>query len=222
MTPAPATTTSEPDVDELLLGFARALRAAGIHVTADRERTFLIAAATVVGLDDAGGDLLGRPGRRSARSPDDFAALRPGLRQRWFTRRVCPGRRRSTPQRAAGASRRSLDEHGRAGAVTGEADMRPGDGERAPRCCGTATSPSLVAGRAGRGSHARCSRSLAVAAARGAARRAGASGTAATIDARRTLRAPAAPDGRARPACTAGAAAPARDGSSCSSTSRGR
>lgn len=35
--------------DEWLLGFARALRAAGLHVTADRERTFL-AAVTEVGL----------------------------------------------------------------------------------------------------------------------------------------------------------------------------
>ena len=33
--------------DALLLGFARALRAAGIAVTADRERTFLTATALV-------------------------------------------------------------------------------------------------------------------------------------------------------------------------------
>jgi uncharacterized protein with von Willebrand factor type A (vWA) domain len=38
--------------DEVLLAFARALRAAGLPVTADRERTFLLAAATV-GLEDA-------------------------------------------------------------------------------------------------------------------------------------------------------------------------
>jgi uncharacterized protein len=37
--------------DEVLLGFARALRAAGVAVTADRERTYLEAVATV-GLDD--------------------------------------------------------------------------------------------------------------------------------------------------------------------------
>lgn len=37
--------------EELLLGFARALRAAGVAVTADRERTYLLAVATV-GLDD--------------------------------------------------------------------------------------------------------------------------------------------------------------------------
>lgn len=36
--------------DELLLGFARALRAAGVHVTADRERTFL-EAVSLTGLD---------------------------------------------------------------------------------------------------------------------------------------------------------------------------
>ncbi|MGL4175404.1 MAG: vWA domain-containing protein [Dermatophilaceae bacterium] len=36
---------------EVLLGFARALRAAGVHVTADRERTYLEATASV-GLDD--------------------------------------------------------------------------------------------------------------------------------------------------------------------------
>ena len=37
--------------DELLLGFARALRAAGVPVTADRERTLLEAVAEV-GMDD--------------------------------------------------------------------------------------------------------------------------------------------------------------------------
>ncbi|HMM97067.1 VWA domain-containing protein [Phycicoccus sp.] len=40
--------------EEILLGFARTLRAAGVHVTADRERTYLEAVAAV-GLDDAGG-----------------------------------------------------------------------------------------------------------------------------------------------------------------------
>ncbi len=40
------------DPDEVLLAFARALRAAGVPVTADRERTFLLAASTV-GLGDA-------------------------------------------------------------------------------------------------------------------------------------------------------------------------
>ena len=39
------------EADELLLGFARALRAAGVPVTADRERTLLEAVAEV-GMDD--------------------------------------------------------------------------------------------------------------------------------------------------------------------------
>jgi uncharacterized protein len=49
MTAAAAPTTKPPE--ELLLGFARALRAAGVAVTADRERTYLEAVAAV-GLDD--------------------------------------------------------------------------------------------------------------------------------------------------------------------------
>src|SRR5690348_16575660 len=40
--------------DEILLGFARAVRAAGVNVTADRERTYLDAVAAV-GLDDESG-----------------------------------------------------------------------------------------------------------------------------------------------------------------------
>lgn len=43
-------TTVRP-TEEILLGFARALRAAGVDVTADRERTYLTAVATV-GLED--------------------------------------------------------------------------------------------------------------------------------------------------------------------------
>jgi uncharacterized protein len=49
MSPSPAAAVKPPE--ELLLGFARALRAAGVAVTADRERTYLEAVATV-GLDD--------------------------------------------------------------------------------------------------------------------------------------------------------------------------
>ena len=39
------------EADELLLGFARALRAAGVPVTQDRTRSYLEAVA-LVGLDD--------------------------------------------------------------------------------------------------------------------------------------------------------------------------
>ncbi|MGZ6942249.1 MAG: vWA domain-containing protein [Oryzihumus sp.] len=49
MTTTPAALRHE--ADELLLGFARALRAAGVHVTQDRSLSFLDAVA-VVGLDD--------------------------------------------------------------------------------------------------------------------------------------------------------------------------
>ncbi|MGL5860895.1 MAG: vWA domain-containing protein [Phycicoccus sp.] len=54
-------TTAHPAADpathppaEVLIGFARALRAAGVHVTADRERTYLEAVAAI-GLDDEHG-----------------------------------------------------------------------------------------------------------------------------------------------------------------------
>ena len=45
------TTTALHPPEEILLGFARALRAAGVPVTADREQTYLRAVATV-GLQD--------------------------------------------------------------------------------------------------------------------------------------------------------------------------
>src|SRR5690606_1548275 len=48
---ADAMTTLVTPPDEFLLGFARALRAAGLPVTQDRAEGFLAAAATV-GLDD--------------------------------------------------------------------------------------------------------------------------------------------------------------------------
>lgn len=46
-TPADATLAQDGDPTLVLLGFARALRAAGLRVTADRERTFLECVATV-------------------------------------------------------------------------------------------------------------------------------------------------------------------------------
>jgi uncharacterized protein with von Willebrand factor type A (vWA) domain len=48
------TTVPVHAADEILLGFARALRAAGVNVTADRERTYL-EAVEAVGLDDQPG-----------------------------------------------------------------------------------------------------------------------------------------------------------------------
>ena len=58
MSPVP-TATAPAAPDELLLGFARALRSAGLPVTADRGQTFL-AAVAAVGLDRRGTYLAGR------------------------------------------------------------------------------------------------------------------------------------------------------------------
>lgn len=67
--------------DELLLGFARALRAAGLAVTADRERTFLLAAATVGMGERAHVYWAGRSTLTS--TPADFPAY-DEIFERWF------------------------------------------------------------------------------------------------------------------------------------------
>jgi uncharacterized protein len=59
------------DADEILLGFTRALRAAGVPVTQDRAHGFL-AAAAVVGLDDARATYVAGRATLCA-SPDDLA-----------------------------------------------------------------------------------------------------------------------------------------------------
>ncbi|WP_353952799.1 VWA domain-containing protein [Knoellia sp. S7-12] len=77
--------------EEILLGFARALRAAGVAVTADRERTYLQAVATVGLEDQAAVYAVGRA--TLCGSPSDlerhdlvyaawFGAQRPGIAQR--------------------------------------------------------------------------------------------------------------------------------------------
>ncbi len=86
----------EPDVDELLLGFARALRAAGLHVTADRERTFLIAAATVGMGERAGVYWAGRATLTS--TPADFPTY-DELFERWFGGESIPKGQRVDIQR---------------------------------------------------------------------------------------------------------------------------
>jgi uncharacterized protein with von Willebrand factor type A (vWA) domain len=89
--PNPRSSRAEPAPDELLLGFARALRAAGIGVTADRERTFLLAVATV-GIDER--SHVYWAGRATLTStPADFAAY-DEVFERWFGGEVIkPGRR---------------------------------------------------------------------------------------------------------------------------------
>lgn len=91
-----ASRPTEPDVDELLLGFARALRAAGIHVTADRERTFLVAAATVGMGERSGVYWAGRATLTS--TPADFPAY-DELFERWFGGESIPQGRRVDVER---------------------------------------------------------------------------------------------------------------------------
>lgn len=86
----------EPDVDELLLGFARALRAGGVHVTADRERTFLLAAATVGMGERAGVYWAGRATLTSV--PADFP-IYDEVFERWFGGEAVPkGRQADLPR----------------------------------------------------------------------------------------------------------------------------
>ncbi|MBW8729501.1 MAG: VWA domain-containing protein [Terrabacter sp.] len=122
LTPAarPAAATrppAEPDVDELLLGFARALRAAGVNVTADRERIFLIAAATVGMGERAGVYWAGRSTLTS--TPADF----PGydeIFERWFGGESIPQGRRVDIQRPPVRQAPLGDTEGEAG--DGDAD----------------------------------------------------------------------------------------------------
>ncbi len=65
------TETPVRDADEILLGFARALRASGVPVTQDRTHGYL-AAVALVGLDDAGATYAAGRATLCA-SPDDLA-----------------------------------------------------------------------------------------------------------------------------------------------------
>jgi uncharacterized protein with von Willebrand factor type A (vWA) domain len=62
----------EHAADEILLGFARALRAAGVAVTADRERTYLDAVVEV-GLGEQSGAYWAGRGARGAAPADPEA-----------------------------------------------------------------------------------------------------------------------------------------------------
>ena len=90
-TPLSVKRPMEPAPDELLLGFARALRAAGVGVTADRERTFLVAVATVGVGERSHVYWAGRATLTS--TPADFAAY-DEVFERWFGGEVItPGQR---------------------------------------------------------------------------------------------------------------------------------
>jgi uncharacterized protein with von Willebrand factor type A (vWA) domain len=101
--------------DALLLGFARALRAAGLPVTFDREAGYL-EAVVAVGLDDEVSTYWA--GRATlCSSPDDIARY-DQVFATWFTHRL-PGSPTVTPQ-APLVTQASLDDQG--GADTGEPD----------------------------------------------------------------------------------------------------
>ncbi len=120
-------------VEEVLLGFARALRAAGVLVTPDRERSYLEAVAAV-GLADrravyhAGRATLCSSPADLERHDDVYAA--------WFGA-VRPGRPRRAAQQVvarAGAHRRRRERAGlrRAGGGGGPGER---DGGAAPPRC---------------------------------------------------------------------------------------
>ncbi len=82
--------------DELLLGFARALRAAGLPVTSDRTQTFLRATA-VVGLDDRRGTYLA--GRATLCASQEDLLLYDRVFSAWFLEEPpSPGRRNTSQQ----------------------------------------------------------------------------------------------------------------------------
>lgn len=76
---------------EWLLGFARALRGAGLAVTADRERTFLAAVAEV-GLADR--HAVHAAGRATLTASPDDAAIYDAVFARWFSVTAVPPLRR--------------------------------------------------------------------------------------------------------------------------------
>ncbi len=82
--------------DEVLLGFARALRAAGVGVTADRERTYLEAAAAV-GLEDQAGTYWAGRATLCA-SPADLERY-DQVYAAWFSGARASSRPRSAPAR---------------------------------------------------------------------------------------------------------------------------
>src|SRR6476619_1297659 len=77
----PTAVSAAHEADEILLGFTRALRAAGINVTHDRAMSFLQAAA-MVGSDDARNTF--RAGRATlCAGPDDLVRFGHGF-EAWF------------------------------------------------------------------------------------------------------------------------------------------
>ena len=118
--------------DEILLGFARALRAAGVPVTQDRAQGFL-AAAAVLGARRPAGDVRRRPGhavrraRRPARYDQVFEAYfngRDGLpRPRGPSQPSVAGVRRPARRPTRTAAPASDDRRGCVRAMASEAEV---------------------------------------------------------------------------------------------------
>ena len=186
-------TVREPD--EILLGFTRALRAAGVPVTQDRAQGFLGAVA-LVGLDDAAATYVAGRATLCA-SPDDLARY-DQVHEAYFNARDGLPRSRPGPEGAPTFSGLPLSDGD--GGEAGETDE---DVVRAmasdTEVCGTATSRACRRQRR-RGSP-RCSRRC------GRARPAGVRlGTGAGTAARSTPRA------RCGPACAGSASPPTSPG----------
>ena len=124
--------------DEVLLGFTRALRAAGVPVTRTAPAPTSTAVA-VVGVGDRTGDLLGGS-RDAVRAPRTTSRATTGCSRRGSPP-TCPARP-PTGRSAdgAGRGRRSRPTHDADGAGDGDGhgDV-PGRRQRRRRCCGTAT-----------------------------------------------------------------------------------
>lgn len=104
------------DADELLLGFARALRAAGVPVTQDRAQSFLRAVA-VVGLDDRRATYTAGRATLCA-GPDDLARYDQVFEAWFLSRDGLPRPRPGTPATPSAAGFPDAEEAG----GTGEAD----------------------------------------------------------------------------------------------------
>ena len=100
------TTTNAPDA--LLLGFARALRAAGLPVTADREMGY-VEAVSVVGLDDERATYWA--GRATLCTGPDDVARYDQIFATWVTHRL-PGSPAFTPAPAPAVAQAALEDPG--------------------------------------------------------------------------------------------------------------
>ena len=200
--------------DEILLGFARALRAAGVPVTQDRAHGFL-AAVAMVGLDDQRATYTA--GRATlCSSPDDLVRYDQVFEAYFNAREGCRGR--ALPCRRRRTTSTCRPPTTRARGPASPRSSRCGRGPAGPRCCGTATSRRCR--RPSATGSPRCSRPCNLAR-RCGVRRATSDGTAAR----------STPPARSGPACagwgsrrrSSGVAAPSgRAAWCCWSTSPGR